>query len=58
VSNSDHGERNKDVLLEVSQGLLLEDHLDLATGSDVNSLNSILAVSEGGRELIPKGKET
>ena len=52
VPNFDNGE-DEDVLLEVSQGLLLEDHLDLVTSGDINSLDGILAVSEDQIESAP-----
>ena len=38
------GQGNKDALLEVSQGLQLEDDLDLAASGDVGGLNSVLTV--------------
>lgn len=37
-------------ILEVRQGLLLEDYLDLATSGDVNGLNRILTVSDVGTD--------
>ena len=52
VPNSDDGE-DEDALLEVSQGLLLEDHLDLATSGDINGFDGILAVSEDKIESEP-----
>ena len=44
----------EDVPLEVSQGLLLEGDLDLATSGDIDSLDRILTISRSGGELAPE----
>jgi len=49
------GEGNKDTLLEVTQGLLLEGDLDFTTSSDIDSFDSILTVSGDGSELARLG---
>jgi len=38
-------QKNNNALLEVSQGLRLEDDLNLAASGDIDSLNGILTVS-------------
>ena len=45
------GRGDEDILLEVSQGVLLEDDLNLATSGDINGLDRILTVSRVGSEL-------